>query len=103
MAKGDNQGALDKINQSLALDPRYAATHLLLGNYYATLGNLDEAAVAYRQAVELDPENAEAYSTLGYLYFEQGNITDALTYNEQAVALDPSLARAAAISAPACW
>jgi tetratricopeptide (TPR) repeat protein len=94
LAKGDNEGGLAKINQSLALDPRYAATHLLLGNYYATQGNLDEAAVSYRRAVELDPENAEAYSTLGYLYFQQGNITDALTYNEQAVKLDPTLARA---------
>jgi tetratricopeptide (TPR) repeat protein len=94
LARGDNEGALAKINQSLALDPRFVATHLLLGNYYATLGNLDEAATAYRKAIALDPQNAEAYSTLGYLYFQQGNITDALTYNEQAVALDPSQARA---------
>jgi tetratricopeptide (TPR) repeat protein/O-antigen ligase len=94
LARGDNAGGLEKINQSLALDPRYAATHLLLGNYYATQGNLDEAAASYLKATELDPENAEAYSTLGYLYFQQGNITDALTYNEQAVKLDPSLARA---------
>jgi tetratricopeptide (TPR) repeat protein len=94
LARGDNAGALEKINQSLALDPRYAATHLLLGNYYATQGDLDQAAVSYRQAIELNPGDAEAYSTLGYLYFQQGNITDALTYNEQAVTLDPGLARA---------
>lgn len=94
LAKGDNEGGLEKIRQSLELDPRYAVTHLLLGNYYAAQGNLDEAAVSYRRAVELDPENAEAYSTLGYLYFQQGNITDALAYNEQAVLLDPGLARA---------
>ena len=94
MAKGDNEGALEKINHSLEIDPRFTDTHLLLGNYYATLGNLDEAAVAYRDAIELSPDNADAYSTLGYLYFEQGNITDALTYNEKAVQLDPTLARA---------
>ncbi len=94
LARGDNEGGLEKINHSLELDPRFAATHLLLGNYYATQGNLEEAAVSYRKAVELNPENAEAYSTLGYLYFQQGNITDALTYNEQAVQLDPTLARA---------
>jgi tetratricopeptide (TPR) repeat protein len=94
LARGDNAGGLEKINESLALDPGYAATYLLLGNYYATQGSLEEAATAYRKAIDLDPENAEAYSTLGYLYFQQGNITDALTYNEEAVKLDPGLARA---------
>jgi tetratricopeptide (TPR) repeat protein len=94
MARGDNDGALEKINQSLAMDPRFFSTYLLLGNFYATQGKLDEAAVAYRKALEYNPEDAEAYSTLGYLYFQQGNITDALTYNLEAVRLDPGLARA---------
>lgn len=94
MARGDNDGALEKINHSLALDHKYSSTYLLLGNFYAVQGKLDEAAEAYRQALEYDPENAEAYSTLGYIYFEQGNITDAVAYNERAVELNPNLARA---------
>ena len=94
MARGDNDGALQKINQSLELDPKFYSTHLLLGNFYASQGKLDEAAAAYQKAVELNPEDAEAYSTLGYLYFEQGSITDALEYNLKAVELNPQLARA---------
>jgi tetratricopeptide (TPR) repeat protein len=94
LARGDNDGALEKINQSLSMDPKYFSTHLLLGNFYASQGNLEEAAVAYRQAIEYNPEDAEAHSTLGYLLFEQGNITDALTYNLKAVELNPGLARA---------
>jgi tetratricopeptide (TPR) repeat protein len=94
MARGDNDGALEKINESLTLDPKYFSTHLLLGNYYASQSELDKAAEAYRKAVEYNPEDAEAYSTLGYLYFEQGNITDALQYNLKAVELNPGLARA---------
>lgn len=94
MARGDNDGALQKINESLALDAKFYSTHLLLGNFYASQGKLEEAAASYQKAVELNPEDAEAYSTLGYLYFEQGNITDALAYNLKAVELNPQLARA---------
>ena len=94
MARGDNDGALEKINRSLALDPKFYSTYLILGNFYASQSKLDEAAQAYQKAVELNPEDAEAYSILGYLYFEQGNITEALEYNLKAVELNPGLARA---------
>lgn len=94
MAKGDFDGALEKLDRSLALDTQYADTSLILGNLYAAQGKLDEAANAYQQALVYQPNNADAHSALGYIYFEQGNITDALSANLKAVELDPNLARA---------
>jgi tetratricopeptide (TPR) repeat protein len=94
MAKGDYEGALEKLNYSLSLDKQYGSTYLILGNLYVMQGKLDEGANAYRQALELEPNNAEAHSALGYIYYQQGNITDALTANLKAIELDPYLARA---------
>jgi tetratricopeptide (TPR) repeat protein/O-antigen ligase len=94
MAKGDNEGALEKLNYSLSLDQKFGSTYLILGNLYASQGKLDEAANAYEQALLLEPRNAEAHSGLGYIYYQQGNITDALASNLEAVRIDPYLARA---------
>nr|MBC7244575.1 tetratricopeptide repeat protein [Chloroflexota bacterium] len=94
IAKGDFDGALEKLNHSLSLDTQYADTYLILGNFYAAQGKLDEAANAYQQALVYQPNNADAHSALGYIYLEQGNITDALSANLKAIELDPNLARA---------
>lgn len=94
MAKGDYEGALQKLDYSLSLDRQFAATYLILGNLHVAQGNLDEATNAYQQALALEPNNAEALSALGYIYYQQDNITDALSLNLEAVRLDPYLARA---------
>jgi tetratricopeptide (TPR) repeat protein/O-antigen ligase len=94
MARGDYDGALEKLNISLTLDQEFGSTHLIFGNLYAAQGKLDEAADSYQQSLLLDPKNAEAHSAVGYIYFQQGNITDALASNLEAVRLAPNLARA---------
>jgi len=94
LARGDYDGALEKLNYSLSLDQQFGSTYLILGNLYAMQGKIDEAAEAYRQALVYEPNNAEAHSALGYIYYQQGNITDALASNLEAVQIDPYLARA---------
>ena len=94
MAKGELDGAREKVEYSLSLDQRFATTYLIKGNLDAVQGRLEEAAEDYRQALALEPGNAEAHSALGYIYYQQGNITDALSSNLEAVRLDPGLARA---------
>lgn len=94
MSRGDNDGALEKLNYSLSLDQQFGSTYVILGNLYAAQGKLAEAADAYQQALLLEPSNAEAHSALGYIYYQQGNITDALASNLEAVRIDPYLARA---------
>ena len=94
MAKGDYEGALEKLTYSLGLDKQFGSTYLILGNVYAMQNKLEDAANAYRQALALEPENAEAFSALGYIYYQQDNITDALSSNLEAIRLDPGLARA---------
>jgi tetratricopeptide (TPR) repeat protein len=52
--------------------PDDAAAHLNLGNAFARLGRLDEAAGSYRRALDADPEFADAHNNLGELWLERG-------------------------------
>jgi tetratricopeptide (TPR) repeat protein len=94
LARGDNEGGLAKINQSLALDPKYSSTHVLLGKVYDDQGKKAEAMNEYQLAVSLNSGDAEAQTALGYAFMQQNNITDALTHSLEAVRLDPQQAMA---------
>ena len=90
LARGDYDGALEKLNRSLELDAQFAYTYLVLGNLHAMRGNVAEAGKAYEQALVYNPKNAEAHSALGYMYYQQGNITDAISSNLAALQLIPT-------------
>ena len=66
---------VEELKQVLALDPRSADAHMLLGIAYATLGTRDlkgEAIGELRQALDLNPRLIEVRFYLARLYLDLG-------------------------------
>ncbi|MBS1989043.1 MAG: tetratricopeptide repeat protein [Cyanobacteria bacterium SZAS LIN-3] len=100
-------GADEKFNKVLALDPQNAMAHAgkamvmlnrltsssgtVIKNRDATLRN---AEAEVKQALTIDPGMPEGHLTLGNIYKEQGKIDDAIAEYKQATSLDPKFSEA---------
>jgi tetratricopeptide (TPR) repeat protein len=76
----------------LALDPRSAEGHLLLGVAYSTLGSRDlkgEAVGEFRQALDLDPGLVAVRFYLAHLYLDLGRAARARDELDAALVLVP--------------
>lgn len=72
------------------LKPSSGAAYRFLGEAYATLDRMDDAARAYRQAVKLNPDDAAAISALGCVYDLQGeNPEIAILFCRHSVEISP--------------
>jgi tetratricopeptide (TPR) repeat protein/O-antigen ligase len=71
--------AIELLNHSLDLDPKYDWTHALAGDYFSRLGVetedegerkdfLDQAVYHYEQAIEIEPKNTNYYFALASTY-----------------------------------
>lgn len=67
MALGDRQpeAALARVRQQLALEPRSAPMHALLGRVHLARRETDRAEAAFLRALELEPRLIEGYVELG--------------------------------------
>lgn len=84
LMQGDYKKATDAFEKALALSPRNAELHRLLGNVYGRRaetasvftapGYARKAHAFFEQAVELDPNNREAVSNLFEYYLEAPGI-----------------------------
>ncbi len=93
--------AIDDFGRAIALDSRYAAAHVGLGNAHfwqyemSRARNHPEAALLakaidhVRRAIELEPDLAEAHATLSFLLVSAGRATEALVAARRAVVLEP--------------
>src|SRR5215211_2362536 len=66
---------VDELKQILALDPRSAEGHMLLGIAYSTLGTKElkgEAVGEFRQALDLNPGLVQVRFYLAHLYLDLG-------------------------------
>jgi tetratricopeptide (TPR) repeat protein/O-antigen ligase len=86
---GDYEGAFEKLEQSLSLDPKYGTTYLIRARLNYQLGNEEETTQELEQAVFHDPENIEAHSWLGFLYAQQGRTEEAAEENLKILELAP--------------
>jgi tetratricopeptide (TPR) repeat protein len=86
---GQTEEALATYQRSLALDDRFAQTHVLLGDYYASQGEVDLAIASYRKALELNPGLLHARSVLGQLYSKKGWYVEAISENLRVLQLVP--------------
>ncbi len=70
--------AIQKLDASLARDPRAAQTYQYLGNAYAEKNDVAAAIDAYQKALALQPKSAEAQSKVAFLYYQQGRVNDSI-------------------------
>src|SRR6184192_450464 len=89
-AQGKYEAAADSLRKAIAVRPKFAEAHHLLGIVYATgLRRLPDAAESFKTAIELNPNMAEAYYDLGLVYQGQGKFAEAEQELQRALTLYP--------------
>jgi TonB family protein len=76
--KGDSEGAMAALKESLALKPDNPNSHFLAAQIYASQSRLKEAVEAYKQGMKFDPDRPEAHLGLGQAYLKMGDRPSAL-------------------------
>jgi Tfp pilus assembly protein PilF len=86
--KGDKPGAVTKLEEAVAADPKFAIGHGMLAKLYADLAEADKAIEHAKKVVELEPEDTFSYTALSVIYQRCGKIPEAehakaIAYNKQ--------------------
>jgi adenylate cyclase len=76
-------------DRAIALDPRLAQPHGVLGVYHLMRGEFDAAEAMGRRALGLEPSNAETHALLAQTLFFRGHWQDAVELSRKAVRLSP--------------
>ncbi len=90
--RGEDAGALERIDEALALNPRMVDAHLWRGMALQRLQRLEEAAASYREALRLNPQHVDALNNLGTVLTSEGNFAEAAKLHETAIRLKPDRA-----------
>jgi Flp pilus assembly protein TadD len=91
LERGNEERALEDLQQVVALSPSLSVPHNNLGILYKRKGFLDEAIAEYREAIRLKPDYAEAYNNLGIAYREKGLFGEAEQVYLKALRINPGL------------
>ena len=89
--RGDLRHASTLAQESIALEPRRAAAHNLLGAIQASLGQAEQARATFRTALELDARDSATYVNLALLELSSGRPGEAASLFTEALSLDPLL------------
>ncbi|KAJ2901764.1 Superkiller protein 3, partial [Coemansia aciculifera] len=78
LVEGNVSGAIDYLQQAIAVEPSHAGHHASLGNAYWRMGDewqqdKQYAYASWISAAKLDPSVSEAFSGLGKWYLQHGN------------------------------
>jgi tetratricopeptide (TPR) repeat protein len=84
LARHDFAGALELGREAVAINPRTARAHGVVGDALNELGRYDEAVEAIQQMVDLRPD-LSSYSRVSYLRELHGDLDGAIEAMEQAV------------------
>lgn len=87
---GQFDGALQLIDQALALSPNEADAYILRGICLSQTGQPAAATEAFGKAIELDPNSAKARYNLAVHLYALGQKTEALKAAREAANLDPA-------------
>lgn len=94
LTKRDTEGALNAINQALAISPDDATLWCTRGAIYRHAFEFDSAREAYERALEIDPRYVRAQSNMGEWCLAQGRAEEALTWLGSALEHAPRLLEA---------
>lgn len=82
-------GAMSDLKTALRLDPQDARNQLRYGYLLATLGQLPEAAAAFRKGIAEDPLLPPVWWWLGIVETARGNYVEARRASNRVLAIDP--------------
>lgn len=91
---GELKKALKDFQESVTLNPQYAAAHYNLGVTFHQLGENNSAIKNYKRAIEIKHNYPDAHNNLGNIYLNLRMLDAALDHFEWAVALNPEYAEA---------
>jgi tetratricopeptide (TPR) repeat protein len=67
----DYDSAVERLQTSVSIDPRYPPTWLLLGDTHAAIGNVDEALKAHSQAMQLVVRGSDGFAVFADQFLDQ--------------------------------
>lgn len=73
LASGDTISAVGEVNALINNNPRDPFSHILKGNLYEVIGEMDSVITAYKSAEALAPENGAVKMSLAQYYRETGD------------------------------
>lgn len=90
--QGDFDGAMERLQQAVSLQPQNAAVHYNLGSLLHKQGRHDEALAAYDRALALQPMLAVAHTNRGLVFKDRGEYGAAVAAYQSALTIDPNSA-----------
>lgn len=85
------QQAIEEFELAVKMAPHQPGLHEELADQYWTAGNLDKAAVAYREELQIDPYSTSTMYKLGSLEVLNGKPADGVEQLRATLRADPSL------------
>jgi superkiller protein 3 len=89
LSKENDEIAKMLFDEALKNNPKNAAAHAGLAEYYSARDDNEKALASYEKALSYDADLTELYAPLGVLYFQKGEVAKAETYLQKAVAANP--------------
>ena len=87
LAIGDNALLLESLDNAVKSDSLNSVLHLVLGNTYSQLGDIQKAESSFLKSIELDESYFDAYNNLASLYLDQAaplvEKKNALSYKQE--------------------
>ena len=87
--KGDIEGAIEKYQQSLRLNPDYPEARYNLGSAFLQQGQTDEAIRQCELALQLLPKEPDAHIVLGNAFLAKEDVDRAIREYAEALAVRP--------------
>ncbi len=88
MRDGDYNGAIETLNQVIAINPYYTEAYCQRGLAYFDLGQIHDAVSNYTQALQLNPESHLAYYSRALARLKLKNLPGALADIDHAIQLN---------------
>src|SRR3954453_8479242 len=86
--RGDREEAIARLEEAIAIDPKFAIAHGMLAKLYVALAQGEKAVEHAKKVVEIEPDDVFSYTALSVIYQRSGKIPEAehakaIAFNKQ--------------------